>query len=148
MKYIVFKNSDRIIDSIITIVPKSIKTEATEDSFESGFGNYRKHKSGGLVFDNLELLKQWFGAMQYFSYQPISNDELSYFIKTELKAINIKWHMRSHQAYNLDLYQVDWDYSYKHHTYKMFREFCKIENYGKIWLDVTGGFFNKKRGSK
>ena len=69
MKYIVFENTENYENSIVLIVDKNIQTiENPDNNIKAGYGNYKIHEpSGGLVFDNLRLLRHFFeGARDVF----------------------------------------------------------------------------------
>ena len=148
MRYIVFKNPERVIDSIIAIVPKSVKTEKPKSTdYSISYGNPTEHKSGGLVFENLELLKHWFEGQQWFSTRSNTDnkdniEEIAYF-RNDLKSRELKFFIRENGAFNLEFYGHEMGYDKTNDSYQMFEEFSRIENYGKIWLEVTGGFFKK-----
>ena len=123
MKYIVFENTENYEDSIVLIADKNIKTiENPDNNIKAGYGNYKIHEpSGGLVFDNLRLLRHFFeGARDVFGegdscYGSPTDDEkmkrktMTCFIYEFLTASHIKREMELEGGLNVGLYYIEDD---------------------------------------
>ena len=123
MKYIVFENTENYEDSIVLIADKNIKTiENPDNNIKAGYGNYKIHEpSGGLVFDNLRLLRHFFeGARDVFGegdscYGSPTDDEkmkrktMTCFIYEFLTASHIKKEMELEGGLNVGLYYIEDD---------------------------------------
>lgn len=137
MKYILFKNTHCLYDSIIMTFPKDIKTDKLEpsdfgDAEDYGFGNATIHTpTDGLVFDNLELLKHYFQGAVNFTEPPSNSDgsefrrNLRYF-KNMLSLRSIKLGMMTEGAYNLGLYNHDYGYEFDTYCYQNYLLYKQI----------------------
>ena len=119
MKYILFRaeiecGDALIYDSIILTAPNNIegsREDAVEEyGAESGYGHFKIHKSGGLIFDNLELLKQYTRAMWMFSAIDSTEEQevvrnTANWVREDLKMGWIKFQMDYCGGLNVDLYE-------------------------------------------
>ena len=86
MKYLVFENENRVIDSIILKVDNSVTGIVPNDEncidgyvvMEQGWGNFTIHKSGGYIFNNLRDIKNWLKCKRDITFQDstIRNNEV------------------------------------------------------------------------
>tara|TARA_R100001129_G_scaffold114583_1_gene79158 strand:- start:643 stop:1503 length:861 start_codon:yes stop_codon:yes gene_type:complete len=166
MKYIVFENTENYEDSIVLIADKNIKTiENPDNNIKAGYGNYKIHEpSGGLVFDNLRLLRHFFeGARDVFGegdscYGSPTDDEkmkrktMTCFIYEFLTASHIKREMELEGGLNVGLYYIEDDQdSETYNSYLDYINFIERELHlkksnkpeeGKVYA-LTGGVGDK-----
>ena len=126
MRYILFKNEDCVMDSIVAVAPKSLETHEADISIENGFGNPTEHDSGGLVFESLELLKHYFYGQAHFAIEATEASADTY--KERQK--EIKWFMNSLKAWEIkkecDEYGAfQLDYNIRNNAWYQFNDYME-----------------------
>jgi len=139
MKYIVFEDQDTPYNSIIMTCRNDLPTtKASGDSIKAGYGHYEIHESGGLVFENLSLVKHFFqGARDVFgagystAFSPSYEEKqeryaLTHWIHRQLNKRSIVYAMNQEDegALNSDQHHDNPDY----YAFVKFLDYLEIED--------------------